>query len=395
MAKTMAYKAVERARLQLLFKDAFFATLALNLKVVETLEQPTMAVDGKHLFFNPDFVLEISEEELLGVNVHEVLHCALNHMTRRGNRDPYKSNIAMDFAVNLIVIEAGYKLPGNPATLSEVLNQQISDAYLYDLQFKGMSWEEIYERIPDRLVEKLKASDFGEGCGKVLDAAPAHDKVKLDEVAAEWEANVKMAVGAARAKGDLPGHLKSLAQHVAKPKISWRELTRQWIDQSLVKDYSWQRPNRRHLARGLILPGFISDALQHLVMLIDVSGSIGRRMQEAMLGEVSGALDEGTADKLTVIYTDTIVQHVDEYYMGDVVKLTEMHQGGGTDFRAAFKWLRDHVPDASAVVFLTDMETMSWGEDPGCPVLWGAYGSEQYVSNYKPPFGEVICVNAA
>jgi predicted metal-dependent peptidase len=206
---------------------------------------------------------------------------------------------------------------------------------------------------------------------------------------------VKMAVGAARAKGDLPGHLKSLAQHVAKPKISWRELTRQWIDQSLVKDYSWQRPNRRHLARGLILPGFISDALQHLVMLIDVSGSIGRRMQEAMLGEVSGALDEGTADKLTVIYTDTIVQHVDEYYMGDVVKLTEMHQGGGTDFRAAFKWLRDHVPDASAVVFLTDMETMSWGEDPGCPVLWGAYGSEQYVSNYKPPFGEVICVNAA
>jgi predicted metal-dependent peptidase len=204
-----------------------------------------------------------------------------------------------------------------------------------------------------------------------------------------------MAVGVAQraAAGRLPGYLDRLVNQLKKPKVNWRDQTREFIDGVMASDYAWARPNRRFLAQDLILPGYVPDALHHLVGAIDVSGSVSESMMVGMVSEFAGALDEGIADKLTIIYFDTEVRHVDEFMRGDIVK-AKVVGGGGTDFADTFRWIKENATDASCVVYLTDMETCSWGEEPECPVLWGVFNSEERMAQIVPPFGKSIHVDS-
>jgi predicted metal-dependent peptidase len=113
-----------------------------------------------------------------------------------------------------------------------------------------------------------------------------------------------------------------------------------------------------------------------------------------MMSEVSGALNDGTADKLTVIYADTGVRHVDEYVPGDIVEC-KIKAGGGTCFNDTFSWIKENANDAACIVYLTDMMTSSFGEDLGIPTLWAAYLPRQMLNNVKPPFGTVIAVDTS
>lgn len=425
--KSKAELAITRGRTVLLVSNPFYGVLALQLQLVEVPDGPlswceTMAVDGTHLFFSPKFTLGLSEPEVAGVVAHEVSHCAFQHMTRRGQRDPYIWNCAGDFVINSDLKKAGFTLPGSPITLKSPPGTK---GHLYDPQYDGMSTEEVYERILTEAKKRQAQGGGGKGqnqqgqgqgsgpqqpngqsgpmrdpggCGGVIDAAPSHDKAKADQVAREWEATVRMAVAVAKANnaGTLPGHLERLVKQLQQPKVSWRELTRQFIDQSMTKDYSWSRPNRRYLGQGLVMPGFVPDALHHMIFIGDTSGSISNELLTAFVSEAAGALNDGVADKLTILYADTRVHDVQEFFPGDLVTAKTSGGGGGTDFVDAFNWIMTNAPDASCVVYLTDMQPNHWNlPEPDMPVLWGAFGPENFVTQVKVPFGQVVHVESA
>src|SRR5262245_56323675 len=107
-----AMQRVVRARSQLVMFQPFFGTLALYLILVEDATKcEAMATDGKHLFFNPQWVMERSDPELIGVIAHEVEHNARRHHTRRGFRNFEKWNIATDYCINGDLLKAGFVLP--------------------------------------------------------------------------------------------------------------------------------------------------------------------------------------------------------------------------------------------------------------------------------------------
>jgi predicted metal-dependent peptidase len=417
MTNKQAYDKLIKARTILLVTQPFFGCLALHLELVECpenspLQLRTMAVDGAHMFYFPEFVLKLSEEELVGVVAHEVLHCAFQHMTRRQHRNPVVWNFAGDYVINDCLLKAAFTLP---------------KPHLHDPKYADMSTEEVYERVKQDVQKQIQQQGKGGGgnkgqkskgkegsdkntiylpdtdldidpgnCGGVIDAAGPGDKHKTDKVSREWDANVRMAVNVAKRAnaGTTPGYLERLVTQLQEPKVSWRELTRQFIDNSMSKDYSWSRPNRRFAGRGLHLPGFISDALHHLIMVADTSGSIDEAMMKAFVSEVSGALNDGTADKLTVLYADTQVRHVDEYVPGDLVAC-KIIGGGGTDFKDSFRWIKENAPDAACVVYLTDMLTSDFGEDPGIPTLWACYLPAAQLATIKPPFGSIVPVDTS
>jgi predicted metal-dependent peptidase len=413
MPDKKARDSIIRARTQLIVREPFFGTLCLQLNLVES-PVGTMAVDGINLYYDPKFVHECNEEELVGVIAHETLHCCYSHFSRRGHRDPTKFNIAGDFRINDDLKHVPFTLPYKPATLKELMSMPPGQHFhLYDPQFASMNTEEIYEKIPDPPKQPSggggagKVIDVG-GCGAVLDAGsgpgdPDGDpqgnggqgKLSPAQVAHEWQANVRMAVSVARANnaGQTPGYLSRLEVQLKKPKVSWRDLTAQFIDQSMTVDYSYRRPNRRYAGLGMIMPGVIPDALHKLVAFVDDSGSISHEMMNAFLSEVAGALDQGTCDNLIVAYADTQVHHVDEYVQGDVIKCNA-RDGGVTDFDNSFEWLAKEHPDAACVVYLTDMCTNSFGKDPGCPVLWGAFTTEDMLRQYVPSFGQVLHIES-
>jgi predicted metal-dependent peptidase len=357
------------------------------------------------MYYWPPFVTSIKEDELVGVVAHEVSHCSYKHMTRRGNRHPGLWNCAGDFVINWDLKEAGFTLPYKPS--HTVPKDSDEHVHLLDPKYKGMSTEEVYERLMQEATSKKgKGGSPGggpgdgeiiidvAGCGGVIDAAKPHDKLGADQIDSEWEANVRMAIAVATASaGKLPGHLERLAKGLKQPKISWRDKTKRFIDNSMIKDYSYARPNRRSFAAGVILPGMISDRMHKLVGFVDTSGSVSREMQVEMVSELGGALDEGVADELIIVYADDGVQHVDHYTAGDLVQVTAT-SGGGTDFTESFKWLRENEPDASCVIYLTDMQTCGWGEEPPCPVMWACYTHESMFEQVakSAPFGESILI---
>ena len=97
-----------------------------------------MATDGSRIVYNPAFVDELKPAELEGTLAHEVLHCALGHQCRRGERDPELWNVAADFAINPILIGNGFVLPAGA---------------LIDPAFNNLSAEEIYARLLRRRSE--------------------------------------------------------------------------------------------------------------------------------------------------------------------------------------------------------------------------------------------------
>src|SRR5215472_8392110 len=110
------------------------AAAAWSLKLVPG-SLPTMATDGSRIVYNPIFVVQLKPVELEGTLAHAVLHCALGHQCRRGERDPELWNQAADFAINPILLGNGFTLPAGA---------------LIDPAFNDLSAEEIYARLLQR-----------------------------------------------------------------------------------------------------------------------------------------------------------------------------------------------------------------------------------------------------
>lgn len=388
-----ALEKVIRARTNLLVSNGFFGFLAMQLRVVEIAEGhflyeqvKTMAVDGVNLFYSPKFVHTMDERETEGVVAHEVMHCCFKHFTRRQGRDPRGWNIAGDFVINNDLAASGFTLPKSA---------------LLDPKYNGMTTEEVYDLLP---VIKINIGTGDEndpgGCGGVLDApggAAGQEQAKQT-----WETAVRQAVAVAKANnaGNLPGSLQRLVDDLQRPKVSWKDLTKNFIDGTLSKEISWSRISRRSVALKTLMPGYIPDRLNHLVFAVDSSGSIAGNPEllKEFVSEVAGALDQGTADQLTVLYADTRVHDVDTYYPGDIIVAKDLHKGGGgTAFSDTFKHIKENIPDASAIIYLTDLQVYDFGEDPGCPTLWAVYAS---TGNYpalaaQAPFGQCIHVSDA
>lgn len=386
-----------RARAQMIFDQPFFGTLALYLAPVEDATCETMWTDGRAIGFSPDFVARNTLSELKAVIAHEVMHNANLHHTRRGNRDQADWNKACDYVINPDLIAAGFTLPAGA---------------LVNPDFAGLGAEEVY-----RLLQKqgqdgngAKPAQDGQpapgngpgkpskdpgGCGEIRDAAPAHEPAELAAQEAEWKANIRQALAVAKASnaGQIPGHLVNVDAATMQPRVDWKAELRRFIDQSNVRDFSWSRPNRRFIGHGLILPGYVADALAHLVLVVDDSSSMDQDAYSATTTECSAALNEGVADKITVIFCNVAVHRVETFERGDNMKLTTRGRGG-TRFAPAFDWIAENAPDASAIIYLTDLDCKRehFGDEPAAPVLWAAYGDPRIIDERakRAPFGDVL-----
>ena len=114
----------------------FFENLVRQLSIIYTFKTKTQATDGTRLLINPEFTESLSMKMKAFVLMHEVLHCALDHMARGRYHDHYKSNIAADYEVNCSLVDSGIVTP------TEISN------YIYDKKYTGWAYETIYADNP-------------------------------------------------------------------------------------------------------------------------------------------------------------------------------------------------------------------------------------------------------
>lgn len=371
------------AQTALLWHHPFFGLLLLQLKKVDATDDPevdTMATDGRHLFYHPSFVDGLKKDELVFVLAHEVMHNALEHHIRRQSRKPGRWNKAADYAINGELVECKVgKMP---------------DCGLLEDRFTGLSTEEIYRILDDENNGDDSDEDNGDpgGCGGTRDGCAPHDEAAKAELRAEMQTQIRQAAMAAKGiqNGKLPAGVQRIVDELLAPRVDWRAVLRRFIDESSTRDFSWAKPNRRMLPLGIITPGTVADGVSHIVIAVDTSGSIDNEILRDFAAEINGAFSEGAVDRLTVIYADAAVNHVEEFETGDVLELHPAG-GGGTAFSDTFRLINERYPEARATIYLTDMHVYDFGEEPPHPVLWGVYCRSQDFSSLNPPFGE--CIN--
>ncbi len=149
-----------KSKVQIMLKHPFFATLTAHLPTVErprlwflALGCPlTACVDGKRIYFYRPFIDTLSEPERIGLLIHEAMHCAMQHLWRRGNRDPRLWNFATDYAANDIITNATVSVKEGGRTI-ERKAFTLPKGALYDPKFQGLAAEEIYDILKEQQEE--------------------------------------------------------------------------------------------------------------------------------------------------------------------------------------------------------------------------------------------------
>lgn len=372
---------IQKARMRLVMYHPFFATLALRLVMVEDakIAGDTMCTDGKHIFYNPEFVSNITDDELMGVIAHEALHPGFLHHTRMGARDHDKWNQAADYAINPIITEAGMALP---------------EGCLNDPKYADKSAEEIYTLLPDpppngggsngkqkwNIGRMMPPPGSGGGSGEDGSGA-SQEEIRMAEQ--EWKDAMAQALHAGKLAGNMPASLQRQIESLLQPSTNWRETLQSYLTEKKPDDVSFSRPNRRFIHQGIYLPSTVYDVTGELVIGVDTSGSIGQRELDLFGAEVNAIHHLIKPTKTIVIYCDAAINRIDEFGEGDDVVLT-LCGGGGTDFRPPFDYLKQKQITPHAFVYLTD----GYGpfpEEQHYPVVW-AINNEQV----DPPFGVTV-----
>ena len=408
-----------RARTQLLLNQPFFGTLCVRLKLM-TGPVPTMATDGRRILYDPGFVNSLSPAELEAVLAHEVLHCALGHHCRRGQRDPELWNRAADYAINPLLLANGFCLP--------------ADA-LVDPAFDNLSAEEIYARLqkngsgensaqspsagntggstsaqdgsnqqsseappPNQIPTQPIGASSGKagvsahpgGFGEVLDATdedgkPASEAEKSRQQH-EWNIAADQATRSAKACGHEPASIDRPLAESRQSRQDWRTILRDFMTARTPSDYRWNPPNRRYIASGLYLPSVQRAGLGTIVIGVDTSGSIGEEELEQFAGEISAISDEAQPETIHVVYCDAAIQAVQGFGPSDPIHL-EPKGGGGTDFCPVFAWVEENQVAPACLIYLTDLCCQSYPNPPDYPVLWVTD------SRGIAPFGETVQIS--
>jgi predicted metal-dependent peptidase len=379
-----------KARTTLVLNGPFFGLLALRLKLVEAPWIGTCGTDGKHHWYNPSYIAGLSDDECVGIWVHEILHVTNGHIWRRGGRDHGKWNWACDYAIDPVSKAAGYKVP----------NETINPTW------QGWSAEQIYPHIPeDRSGEAPQPGDGegdgqGQGNGKpkpgkgrgmptkgqILDADP-HD---AQQQQAEWKQAIAAAAQVAKAQGKLPGNMEMYLDEMLAPRVDWKSVLRMLVQQTAKADFTWRLPSQRHQSRGMYLPRVHSEHIPPMVFGWDTSGShYDKHTQESTAAEITEIITEVQPEKLWAVQFDDGIQQVIELEPGDVLK-AHAKGGGGTDFRPVFQWIEEQGIEPACLVMMTDCMGSYPDEAPPYPVIWASTIQPEKLGHYTPPFGEVL-----
>jgi predicted metal-dependent peptidase len=417
-------RTIVQARIQLMLGQPWLASGIAAFPLViadpERSHCPTMQTDGVYIFINPIWTLTLAPEEIEFVLAHEVLHCILGHIDRRGDRDPWLWNIAIDYATNALLIESG------------ITSMPVSGG-LYEPSFTWMTAENIYDRLVNRTVsdavremlEKAAAGlstgdesaggedgESGQGDGRGFDEHLSPDDLRaaaarpgpLPSVDERRRLRRSVSVGL-KGRGTMPGALSEEIRAATEARLDWRPLLSQFVTGLRRDDYRLWPMNRKHLWRGLYLPSVGVPGPEHLVVAFDTSGSMSQDELAQVLGEID-RLRAQTECRLTLIQCDAAIQSVDEFAPWEDPRLVidgrrtyRVSGGGGTDLRPPFDWVRNKIenegrPAPDALIYLTD----GYGPFPNETVTHLPFPTVWIVTNHGAadsvfPFGAVLRMN--
>ena len=404
--KQICLEQLAQDRQHLLIRWPFIGGVIMRMELIPVRDDrlPTACTDGDSIFVDINFYSQLDKDERLFVLAHEVWHSVLLHFARRQGRDPERFNIATDLEIHFALEEEKMKEPF-------VLPHEYS--------WKGLSAEEIYERLPefqnrqeqkgktlgggmpgdkgdksnnafgdgqsgfdkhiykDDKIPEPDCSSSGETDGDQIPSTFVIDKdyapcVSGDAVERSRSRTIASAQQVERTRGTLPAGIKSLLDKLQKPSLPWQEMLKQFVTTCYGGKRRWLPPARRHVWQDLYLPSMRDEALKAVVAL-DTSGSTSGDLP-VFFGELVSLMKSFGKFELDVIQCDAKIQDVEHYSEGNVPppgKKWKVKGFGGTDFCPVFEYISKNMSEQpDLLLFFTDGCGIAPKQSPAYPVMW-------------------------
>jgi len=409
-------KRLVTSRIRLLINKPWFGNMITRLVLVDATDYgwcDTAATDGRHVFYNREFIAKLRDAEIDFLFGHELLHCVYEHLGRRGNRDPLIWNIANDFVVNNTLVEENV---GELITTVKAC---------YDRKYKDFASEEVYADIIDNAI-KVNLSDLldqhldmegGESTNDSSSSSPAsasgsdkkdakdssgdeedtnepfkygppnYSKEEQKKIKDELKNSMIQSAQAAGA-GNVPAGVRRLIKQLTEPTINWRELIDTQVQSIVKEDFTFMKPSRRSWHSDVILPGMKNADSIEIVVVLDASGSISDFMLRDMLSEVKGATAQFDDFKITVFTFDTEVYNLQEFtpWNIDEIDTYEIDGGGGTKFEVVWDYMKENDIEPKKLIMFTDgYPWNSWGDPDYCDTIFVIHSYHD--KNFEAPFG--------
>ncbi len=424
------------SRMRLLCTNGFYGLLVMHLKFALDRNCETAATDGERILFGPEFLDGLSDAELDFILMHEVLHVALRHHVRCGERDRELYNIACDIVVNSNILKSlgmdesritvgkygvsMHKAPDGKEGYEYTVEQMYALVLAAASSGKGQPDKDGKNGKgsgKDRKDEKGSGKDGkngkdsgkkdgqgkgsgkqrGDGSGNFRDDHSRWEKEEEDEWLSDlWEKRIEDAAEAvmirdpSNKRGLIPEFAARILKDLKAPQTDWRTILDGFVQEEIT-DYSFMPPDRRMSECDFFLPDFNEkeEIVTDILFMIDTSGSMSDEMVTAAYSEVKGAIDQFDGKlKGWLGFFDASVTEPKPFADEEDLRIIRPYGGGGTDFKPVFAYVRDRMQDRppASIIILTDgyAPFPPEGSAMGIPVLW-LLNNE----SVKPPWGKV------
>ena len=301
----------------------------------------------------------LSDRELEGVLIHEIMHLIRLHHERIKDSQPYIWNIAGDMLINDDIKDM--KIDNRKVELPD------GAIYLEMAKKEGYKGEPVTEPLYDWLLSErdkmMKNSFLIEGTGsssgsndfdkKFNSKIDDHNLLNESDELAESTIKEVINTGRIRGWGSISGEAVTKLENLCKPaKVNWRSLLRKNISSHIfahgnIYENSWSKRNRRHLP----LPG-IKKLSTRAVIGVDTSGSISNESLKQFFTEIERIIKN--IQNLSVVQWDTKVKDVWNRYKKNDWKKINIKGRGGTDAQDMFDWMIKNKRRKDLLIMFTD-----------------------------------------
>jgi len=366
---------LQSAALKIRAQSPFFGTLILFAKFVRSLQIQTAATDGTIILYNSDFISSMKRGELEAVLLHEVLHCALLHMNRRGSRDPERWNIAADIVVNGMIAQQ------NSFTLPE--------GALRDVKLEMLPTEEVYELLPKDAILPKTLQDLALNFPFYEDEPTGAEGV-IGEIAKRnmsslWRNAMQQAQTIAQGNkaGWVPLGFEREFNELSISRINWKAELWRFLVQTPTDFTGF---DRRFIGRGLYLDSLEGQSLD-VDAVIDTSGSIDEDLLSQFMAEIKAILRAYPHICCRLFYADS--ELYGPYDLSRASNIPKLVGGGGTSFAPYFEYYEQKRANPKQIsIYLTDGYGDFPKKSPRQEVLWVVAPGGLAASEF--PFGKVI-----
>ncbi len=426
---------IEKIKRKMLVKYPFFGSIVASVNYKPNKSIQTAGTDGKLIYYNPDFLANLSIEEQVFTLAHEVCHIAFNHILRSEGKDANTWNIATDAVINAHLKRDGLKMIDGVVDIDEAIYYDAEEYYEKILKDKKQSgggsssasdlqekknnsssesgesssqeekqdvghdthsmWEDAIKKHKEEpnqkesLLDKLFNRDKKE---KTIEQSEIKKKQEEIEKLGEKEAFKKNKEEKKKNLEDLKEELANQTMSVgastnsdiinitnvgkASPLVNWESLLRGVIKYNI--DWSYKNAT---IENGVVTPHLEYIPFPETEIVLDTSGSIDTNLLKNFLRECKNILKYS---KLKVGCFDTKFYGFHEIRTEEDIENMRFEGGGGTDFEVAVSAFSRRVENK---IIFTDGE--AYMPQTQLNAIWIVFGNNKI----NPKGGKVLYIN--